>query len=213
METGFPNCVQGIAVPMVIAEEARRQRDECILYPCRELPLRANMFKEQDRPSRLEHPPDLAQATLWILHRTQDEGDHSTIEQRIGEWEGFDRGTCERDGNGSSRKSAPGLDQHGLVRLDRLHSHDAGRIVKGKVLPATGTHLQHDSVCLPDDLTPQGIKPTSDQWPLHHPVVKRGKTWVGDVLRTRRKTLIIAHRIALFLSLSRRLTSGEALGS
>ncbi len=134
------------------------------------------MFEEHECPSRLEHAPDLAQAALWILHRTLDECDHSALKMRIGEWEGLDWGTCECDGNRSSRKSAPGLDQHRLIWFDRLHPHHTGRIVKGEVLPPTGTHFQHGPVCLASGLTPQGVEHVPDERLSHHPVVKCGKT-------------------------------------
>ena len=160
-EAGSQNRLLGIAVPMAIAHAARRHGDQCILDPCSYSSLRAHVFEEQECPSRLEHAPDLAQTALWITYGTEDEGDHRALEMRIGERESLDRSTCERDGNGSSSQAAPGLDQHGHIRLDRLHPHDAGGVVKGEVLPPTGTYLQHDSVCLPDDLTPQGIKPAS----------------------------------------------------
>src|SRR6266852_2591533 len=50
------------------------------------------------------------------------------------------------NGNVSSRQTSPGLDQHSLIRLDRLHPHDARGIVKREVLPTTGTHLKHHSL-------------------------------------------------------------------
>lgn len=52
----------------------------------------AHMFEEQECPSRFEYAPDLAQATLRIMHGTQDECNHRALEMRIGEWEGFDWG-------------------------------------------------------------------------------------------------------------------------
>src|SRR5260221_4928718 len=180
---------------MAIAHAARRERHEHILDPRGHLSLRANMFEEQECPSWLEYAPDLTQPALRLAHGTEDEWDHRAIEMRIGERQGLDRSTRERDGNGSSSQAAPGLDQHGLIRLDRLHSHDPGRIVKGEVLPTTGTHLKHGSVCLPDGLTPQGIKPASDERLIHHPVVKCGKTRGGDLLHTRGRAHIVAHRI------------------
>src|SRR5438105_1600183 len=74
--------------------------------------LRAHMLEEQEGPSRFEHAPDLAQTALWIPHGTEDERGHSTIEMCIGEREGFDRGVCGRDGDGSSRQAPPDLDEH-----------------------------------------------------------------------------------------------------
>src|SRR6266487_5703094 len=195
LETGVQHHAQGITVPMAMAHAAGREWHQRILDPRDHLSLRAHMFEEQECPSRLEHAPDLAQAALWILHGTEDEGDHGAIELCIGEREGLDRGACERDGNGSSRKSAPGLDQHGLIRLDRLKPHDAGGIVKGEVLSPTGTYLKHDSLCLPDDLTTQGVKPAPDERLIHHPVVKGGKTRGGDLLHTRGRAHVVAHRI------------------
>src|SRR6266567_316231 len=195
LETGVQNGAQGIAIPMAIAHAARRERYERILDPCSYSSLRAHVFEEQECPSRLEHAPDLAQPALWITHGTEDERDHRAVKMRIGERQGLDRGARERDGNGSSSQAAPGLDQHGLIRLDRLHPHDARGIVKGEVLPPTGTYLKHDSVCLPDDLTPQGIKPAPDERPIHQPVVKCGKTRGRDLLHTRGKARVVAHLI------------------
>src|SRR5216683_443715 len=180
---------------MAIAHAAGREWHERILDPRGHFSLRANVFEEQECPSRLEYAPDLAQTALWITHGTEDECDHRALEMRIREREGFDWGTCERDGNGSSSQAASGLDQHGLVRLDRLHPHDAGGVVKGEVLPPTGTYLKHDSVCLPDGLTTQRIKPASDDRPIHHPVVKCGKTRGGDLLHTSGRASIVAHHI------------------
>src|SRR5437016_14579106 len=114
------------------------------------------MFEEHQISLRFEHAPDLAQAALWITYRTEDERDHRTVEMRIRERERFDRGTRKVDGNGSSSQTSPGLDQHGLVRLDRLHTFHAAGVVKREVLPPTGTHLEHDSVGLPNGLAPQG---------------------------------------------------------
>src|SRR6266567_9305113 len=92
LETGVQDCLQGIAVPMVIAHAARRHRDQRILHPRGYSSLRAHMFEEQECPFRLEHAPDLAQTALWITHATEDEGDHYRVELRIGEREGLDRG-------------------------------------------------------------------------------------------------------------------------
>src|SRR5216683_199383 len=180
---------------MAIAHAAGREWHKRILHPCGYFSLRTNVFEEQKCSSRLEYAPDLTQATLWITRGTQDECDHSALEMRIREREGLDRGARERDGNGSSSQAAPGLDQHGLIRLDRLHPHDARGIVKGEVLPPTGTHLKHNSACLPNDLTPQGIKPAPDEGPVHHPVVKCGKTRGGDLIHLRCRAHIVAHRI------------------
>src|SRR6266566_3293636 len=195
LETGLQNGAQGIAVPMAIAHAADREWHERILYPGGDASLRAHMFEEQQGTPWLEHPPDLAQTTLRILHGTENEGGHGTLELRIGEWEGLDRDTGERDGNGSCRARAPGLHQHRLVRLDRLHSHNAGRIVEGEILASTSTHFQHDPACLADSLTPQGIEHPPDQRPPHHPVVKCGKTWGGDVLCAWSVSHIAAHCI------------------
>src|SRR6266699_1879420 len=151
LESGLQNHAQGIAVPMVIAHTAGRHGDQHILEPGDHLCLCANMFEHQERPSRLEHPPDLAQAPFWILYRTEDEGDHYRIELCIGKREGLDRGAGKRDGNGSSLQATPGRGQHGLIRLDCLHAHDAGWIVEREVLASTGAHFQHDSLCLAED--------------------------------------------------------------
>src|SRR6266571_2705763 len=129
LEARAPHHRSRIAVPVAMAHAAGREGHERILYPRGNASLRAHMFEQQERPSRLEHPPDLAQAALRILHRTEDERGHSSIEMRVGEREGLDRRAGERDGNGCCRKSAPGRDQHGLVWLDRLHALHAGRIL------------------------------------------------------------------------------------
>src|ERR1051326_663546 len=137
METGLQNCMQSIAAPMAMAHAARRHGDQRILDPRGHLSLRTNVFDKQEDSSRLEHAPDLAHPALWITHRTEDECGHHAIEMRIGEREGLDRGTGERDGNESSSQSAPRFDQHGLIRLDRLYPHHTGGIVKGEVLSTT----------------------------------------------------------------------------
>src|SRR5579859_5266980 len=110
LETGVQDCLQGIAVPMVIAHAARRHRDQRILHPRSYSSVRAHMFEEQEGPSRFEHAPDLAQAALWILHGTEDERDHHCIEMCVGEWEALDWGACERDGDGSTHQAPPGLE-------------------------------------------------------------------------------------------------------
>src|SRR6266404_5040355 len=80
------NGAQGIAVPMAIAHAARREGHERILHPGGDASLRAHMFEEQEGPSRLEDAPDLTQAALGIMYRTEDEGGHHTLELCIGEW-------------------------------------------------------------------------------------------------------------------------------
>ena len=87
LETGVQNGAQGIAVPMAMAHAAGREGHQRILHPGGHSSLRAHMFEEHECPSRLEHAPDLAQAALWILHGTEDEGDHVAIELCIGERE------------------------------------------------------------------------------------------------------------------------------
>jgi hypothetical protein len=96
LESGLQNHVQGIAVPVVIAHAAGRHGDQHILEPCDQLSLRTHMFEQQERPSRLEHAPDLAQASLRIPYGTEDEGDHHRIELCIGKREGLDRGAAAR---------------------------------------------------------------------------------------------------------------------
>src|SRR5207302_3578633 len=75
-------------------------------------------------------------------------------------------------------------------------AHHAALLVKGEVLTSTCAHFQHDPVCLATRLTPQGIEPSSDQGLIHHPVVKSGKTRVGDLLHAWRMTQLVAHRLA-----------------
>jgi hypothetical protein len=50
-----------------------------------------------------------------------------------------------------------------------------GAVVRRR-LASTSTYLKHESICLPDDFTPQGIKSASDEWPIHQPIVKCRKT-------------------------------------
>ena len=83
-----------ITVPMTIAEQADRHRDHCILDPCRDRTSRANMFEEQQTASRLEYPPDLAQATLWLTYRTENERCYRAVEMCIGERERLGSRIC-----------------------------------------------------------------------------------------------------------------------
>src|SRR5262249_16930556 len=79
-----------IAVPIFITHTTCCHRDQRILHPCSNLPLRANMFEEQQVAPWFEHAPDLMHAALWITHRTEDEGDNDTVEMSIGKREYLD---------------------------------------------------------------------------------------------------------------------------
>jgi hypothetical protein len=92
LETTVQNRLQGIAVPMVMAHAAGRHGDQHILHPRDHLSVRAHMFEEQERPSRLEYAPDLAQAAFGILHRTEDECHDHAVELCIGERKRLDWG-------------------------------------------------------------------------------------------------------------------------
>src|SRR6266853_1199861 len=117
---------------MALAHAAGRQRHKRILDPCDYLPLRTNMFEEEQGAPWLEHTPDLAHPALWITHRTENECHDHAVELRIREGEDLDRGADQVDGNRSIRQASPGFDQHRLIRLDRLHAHYAGGIIKGE---------------------------------------------------------------------------------
>src|SRR6266581_105247 len=69
-------------------------------------------------------------------------------------------------------------------------------------------------MCLASGLTPQGVEHLPDERLSHHPVVKCGKTWVGNLLRPSRQPsmLVHRHRLALFLSFLWSLSDLETLG-
>jgi hypothetical protein len=94
----------------------------------------------------LEHPPDLAQTALWILHRTENEGRDHAVKLCIGKRKHLNWGANHVDGDGRVFQPTTGYGQHGLVRFDRLHALHTGRIVKREVLPPTSSHLQHHSL-------------------------------------------------------------------
>src|SRR5258706_3984034 len=154
-EASVPHHRSRIAVPMAIAHAAGREWHEHVLYAGSDLAVCAHMFQEHQVPLRFEHAPDLTQAALRITHRTEDECHDDAIEMLIRERERFDRGLDQVDGNGSSSQALPCVYQHRLVWLDRLHAHDVALLIKGEVLTSTGTHFQHDPLCLTDSFAPQ----------------------------------------------------------
>ncbi len=130
---------------------------------------------------RLEYAPDLPQATPWITDRAKDQRRNGTIELRLSEWQRLDSGLHQRHRDGSLGQATTGLNQHRrLVWLDGLHALDTGGIVEREVLSSTGSHFQHDPLCLADECTSHGIESTPDQRLPHQPVVQRGKTAVGN---------------------------------
>jgi hypothetical protein len=200
LESTLHEATPRIAVPMAIAQAARRQWHQRILNPRRHLPLRPDVLQEQEAAPRTQHAPDLSQTALWITYRTEDEGNHHTVKMSLWEWKHFDGYARKRERNGSISAIALCIAQHGLIWFDGLDRHDTARIIKREILPATSSDFQDHAMCLPNDLTPQGIELSSGLGLFHHPIVKRGETRVGDVVRTRRKMEIIPHHIVCFLS-------------
>ncbi len=112
----------GITVPMAIAGQAGRHRYQRILHPRCSLPLRADMFEEQQGATRLEHAPNLPQTALRITYGTEDECCHHAVEKRVGKREVLDRSTRERDGMGASaslRRATTSMASSGSVASTR----------------------------------------------------------------------------------------------
>src|SRR6266700_1509589 len=105
----------------------------------------------------------------------------------------------------SSKSVPPGLSTRQISRRPRSGSCTeqktsvaiaVSKCASGNGRASTGAHLQHEPFCLPDDLAPQGIEHPPDQRLPHHPVVKRGKTRVGDLLHPSRSACLVLHRLA-----------------
>lgn len=73
MEAGADERMQGVAVPVAVAEQARCHGHDEILYARVDLAIRAYMLKQKKIAARLQDAPDLLKTLQWIGDGAEDE--------------------------------------------------------------------------------------------------------------------------------------------
>jgi hypothetical protein len=101
------------------------------------------VLEEQQPAARLQEAPDVLERRLHVRDRAERVGDDDRVDALGRQQRGFAAERARLDREQHLARALSRQREHGLVRIDRDHALDLGRVVEMEIAAGAGADLEH----------------------------------------------------------------------